>query len=159
MVAVGAAGLAWGRRRAVAFVLVGVSVFPFSQMWHVGSRSTNLPTLDGIRYVMESVAPTETVMDGWTGLGVFRPHAYFFFFLHEELRAMLTDDERRRLVEDLEAGRIAPKLVILDKDLRAVSDDLTRFVEERYEPVGRHDIWKRKGTTRELSLRTGEKVP
>jgi hypothetical protein len=125
----------------VSILLLGVSVFPLSQVWYVSSRETNGSTLDGIRYVMETLAPTETVMDGWTGLGVFRPHAHFYFFLHSELRAMLGEDDRRRLVDDLRSGRIAPKLVVLDAHLRAVSDELTRFVEQRYEPSGKHEIW------------------
>jgi hypothetical protein len=75
------------------------------------------------------------VLDGFSGLGLFRPPAYDYPFLHDEIRKMLSDADRARLLSGLRSGAIAPKLVILDEHLRAVSPQVTAFIEEHYVPV------------------------
>ena len=34
-------------------------------------------------------APGDMVLEGGSGAGVFRPHGFFYFFPHEEIRAMI----------------------------------------------------------------------
>jgi 4-amino-4-deoxy-L-arabinose transferase-like glycosyltransferase len=131
------------RYLAGAVLLVVLSLYPLQQM-HAAFGWKNDATLTELRYVLENTSPHETTMDGWTGRGVFRPHAYFYFFLHPEIRAMLPAGERERLLEDLRAGRVAPALLFLDGNLRELSPEVTAFFEERYEPVGLGPIWRRR---------------
>ena len=42
-----------------------------------------------VRYVLDHTSPEQTVMDGFTGAGMFRPHAWFYFFVHGEIRPLL----------------------------------------------------------------------
>ena len=100
--------------------------------------------LQGIRYVMEHTRTDQTVLDGTTGCGVFRPHAFFYAFLNWELRAMLSSEEKERLLTDLRAGRIAPQAIGLDDDLAYLSDELTDYVENNYVRVGVGQIWMRR---------------
>ena len=97
-----------------------------------------------MRLVLALTAPGETVMDGFTGAGVFRPHAYDYFFLHDEIRARLGAPEIGRLRVALRDGEIAPAVVLFDDDLRALPDDIPAFLAENYEPAGDALVWKRK---------------
>lgn len=131
------------KQAAAAALLLSVAL-PVLRALPSAVDEKNGTQLELIRYVQEHTKPTDTVMDGWTGLGVFRPHAFFYSFLHGEVRAMLTDDDRRRLLSGLESGSIRPELVVLDRDLRAVSPPVTAFFESHYEPVVGNFLWKRK---------------
>jgi hypothetical protein len=65
--------------------------------------------------------------------GVFRSHAYFYFFILQELRNQLTDADRRELLDGLRSGCIAPRLIFLDKDLCDSSPEVTAFLRRNYE--------------------------
>ncbi len=132
------------RQLALALVLAAASVHPLLRLAQTSPGWTNSARLGAIRYVLAQTTPQDTVMDGWTGVGVFRPHAYPYFFLHREIQATLTDAQRRALLADLRAGRIAPTLIFYDRFLRALSSDFRAFFEERYAPVGYGPIWRRK---------------
>jgi hypothetical protein len=138
-----------GARDWVLFLLLfAISVYPASAMLEIlnPSNTKYQKTLDGVRYVFEHTEPTDEVMDGFTGLGVFRPHAYFYLLLLTEIRAMITEEEHSRLLADLGAGRIAPKLVFFDGNLRRFSSQVASFVEQNYEPMGEGVIWRPRQT-------------
>jgi hypothetical protein len=97
--------------------------------------------LGRIRLVLATTSARDTVLDGFTGAGVFRPHAWHYFFLHDEIRALLGPAERSRLLGDLRDGRIAPAVVLLDDDLRALSPEVTAFLEAGYAPAGDPVVW------------------
>ena len=40
------------------------------------------------------------------GTAVFRPHPLYYFFMHGELRVMLTESEKDAYVDALESGRV-----------------------------------------------------
>lgn len=100
--------------------------------------------LGRLRFVLATTSPADTVMDGFTGAGVFRPHAYYYFFLHEEIRALLGAPEIARLRGELRDGEIAPALVLYDDDLRALPAEITSFIEENYAPTQDPVVWRRK---------------
>lgn len=100
--------------------------------------------LGRMRLVLTTTAPDETVMDGFTGAGAFRPHAYYYFFLHEEIRALLGAAHIARLRGELRDGEIAPAVVLFDDDLRALPGEITSFLRENYQPSGDALVWRRK---------------
>jgi hypothetical protein len=104
---------------------------------------TNAVQLADLTFVMSHSSPDDTVMDGWRGMGVFRPHAWYYYFLHPEARGMLPPQQLERFLDDLEAGRVAPKLIVMDNNLRALSDRFVAFVQQNYHDAG-NDIWVRK---------------
>jgi hypothetical protein len=142
------------RTLALVFFLMVLSAAPLKRM-HDAFDLRNTAQLDEIRYILAHTAPTDTIMDGFTGSGVFRPHAYFYFFPHYGIRTMLTDEDRHELLKNLYSGRIAPKLILFDKSLRSLSPAITAFFEENYQPVGRGEIWQRQEKT---ILRAGDKA-
>jgi hypothetical protein len=85
-----------------------------------------------LRYVFESTNPTDLVMDGWQGTGVFRPHAFHYFFVHEELLPMLPPERVQAFVAALTRGKIRPRLIALDKNLIGLGSGFVRFVEQNY---------------------------
>ncbi len=119
---------------AVASLLL-LSCQPLLRLHRTFSRG-NWATLQGIRYAMRNSAPWEPGLDGFTGLGVFRPHAFFYAFQNSHTLAIQTEEERRALFEDLATGRVAPKLVYWNHLLKeAVPPQVAAFVETHYAPA------------------------
>jgi 4-amino-4-deoxy-L-arabinose transferase-like glycosyltransferase len=100
--------------------------------------------LGRIRFVLGQTTAEETVMDGFTGAGVFRPHAWFYFFLHDEIRALLGAPQIGRLRAQLREGEIAPALVVFDDELQQMHREITSFLRDNYEPTGDPLVWRRK---------------
>jgi hypothetical protein len=99
--------------------------------------------LKELAYVFANSAPSDPVLDGWRGLGVFRPHAWFWFGLPADVRMMISAEELGAFLDDLETGRVRPRLVVADFNLVAVSPRLVAFVRRHY-TYGAYDIWVRK---------------
>ncbi len=128
---------------ALAVVVLLLGLDPLLQMPAL-FRDRNDGQLAALRCVLENTTRNDTVMDGWQGLGVFRPHAWFYWMLHNEIRAMLTSQQIRQLRDDLRRGKVAPAAVNLDNDLRSLSPEITAFFEEAYAPAGIDSIRLRK---------------
>lgn len=101
-------------------------------------------TLDQVGWVIDHTGRDDTVLDGFSGLGVFRPHAWFYFYPNEDIRPLIDYGEVAALVKALQNGRVAPRLAIVDRDLQEVDSDLLLFLKENYEPVGMTEIWERR---------------
>ena len=77
--------------------------------------------------VSSDAPPQDTVLDGWTGSGVFRDHAYYYYFLHGEVRSMLTPKESSDdIVKALREKRT--KIVIYDGNVQALSQEVRAYV-------------------------------
>jgi hypothetical protein len=85
-----------------------------------------------LREVFDSTKPTDLVMDGWEGTGVFRPHAFYYFFLHDESVAMLPPKRVAAYLDALTSGKIRPRLIALDDHLIALGSRFLRFVKRNY---------------------------
>ncbi len=128
---------------AAAVFLTALSIHSIKQVSDAFLWRNDI-TLRSVRYLHEHTSPADTIMDGWKGFGVFRPHAYFYYFLHEEIRTMLSEEQRSALLDDLEGGRIRPKFIILDEHLRGFFPRLSRFFFDHYAPSADPLIWERK---------------
>jgi 4-amino-4-deoxy-L-arabinose transferase-like glycosyltransferase len=85
-----------------------------------------------VEYVLANTGPDESVFDGYTGHGLFRPHAYFFWFLHQEVQAMLPEsDKGARLIAALEASR--PAMAIADNWVAALPQEVQAYLANHYE--------------------------
>jgi len=138
------------RDLALTVLVLLVSIYPLKEIGDA-FRWRNDAERDEIAYVLENTTPTETFMDGWTGRGVFRPHAFFYWFLHGEVRAMLTEEQKANLLADLRSGRIAPTLIAADGNLRDISPEITAFFDANYEPVGKGVLARRRRTSSEAT--------
>jgi hypothetical protein len=89
-----------------------------------------------LQFVFEHTGPTDRVLDGWLGTGVFRPAPHYYFFMHSELLAMLTTSEREAYLDALTSGSDRPALITLDDELRALGPRFLDFVRRNYESFG-----------------------
>ena len=103
----------------------------------------NTETLDGMRFVGASTGPTDPVLDGFSGLAWFRPHAFRYWFLHPGVRARLSPADVASVLTLVDACATRPRVVILDDHLRALSPDLAPAVTRFYRPSDMANIWVR----------------
>jgi len=129
----------WVRTRArkgtrglvVAGLGVGLAILPFFAL-RGAYRDGNEPQLARLREVYQRTAPTDLVMDGWEGTGVFRPHAFHYFFLHAEAVAMLPPQDLSLYLDKLESGAVRPALIALDENLVSLGPRFVAFVHRHY---------------------------
>src|SRR4051812_20344448 len=121
------------RARAPLFALaaIALAVLPALAL-RDGFHYRNDDQLAKLRQVFETTRPTDVVMDGWQGMGVFRPHAFRYFFLHEETRAMLPRPRWDAYMDALENGTIRPRLIVMDENLAAMGPRFLAFVHRNY---------------------------
>lgn len=96
-----------------------------------------------VQEVMTRVGPESAVFDGYSGYGVFRPHAYPYWLLHDEMITMLTPDQRSRQVLDvLRDTRV--KVAIRDEFSRLLPQEVQQFLDDHFEPVPGGPVWVRR---------------
>jgi 4-amino-4-deoxy-L-arabinose transferase-like glycosyltransferase len=86
-----------------------------------------------LRYVLEKTGPNDVVMDGIEGMGLFRPHAIYFYFLHAESLEMLTREQLDVYVDELINGKVHPRLIALDDNLISLGIRFLHFVRTNYQ--------------------------
>ncbi|HGE73031.1 TPA: hypothetical protein ENX78_19510 [Candidatus Poribacteria bacterium] len=132
------------KKRKYAFMLIaiGMTAHPIDQMITQFSQR-NDGQMANIMYIMENTTPDDAVLDGWQGFGFLRPHAYYYFFLHGEMRAMLSEKEK---TDDLikSAEERNTKIVIYDGDMRALPQKTQDYIKENYVHTGFGDLYVRK---------------
>ncbi len=130
------------RKLALTLLLVGMLAFPFQQMCEQ-LKSRNDGILREIEYILENTSPEDTILTGWRGSGVFRPHAYFYFFLHSELLAMLDEKQKGEdVVQVLETKR--PKIIVYDGAVKSLLPVVQKYIQKHYEPTGVGVLYRRK---------------
>jgi len=104
----------------VAVLLIALSLHQIDHMYkELGS--TNEPQLKRLRYLLTNTSPTDSVMDGWSGLGVFRRSAWHYPFIHGDIPLMLKQEERNQLLEGLQSGQIAPEIIVPNQAMLSIS--------------------------------------
>jgi len=125
----------------LVILLAGIIGNPLS---HAAKRDYvhNAPQRAYIRIVAEETGPNDCVFDGWSGYGFFRPHAYYYYFLHREIRAMLTEEE---LGEDIVRAlrRVEPEIVIYDENIHRLGEEVRAYIQENYRAMGVGNLYRR----------------
>jgi hypothetical protein len=113
-----------------------LSLAPLSRFRAAFDRG-NWGTLQAIEYVIRNSSPSETTFDGFTGLGLFRPQAFYHHFQHPHAFELQTEEEHREMLAALRSGRALPKMIFWSHYLReAVTPEIAAFLEEHYVPSG-----------------------
>jgi hypothetical protein len=116
--------------------VVLLSIVPLARLREAFDRG-NWGTLQGIEYVLRNSSPRETTFDGFTGLGLFRPQAFYHHFQHPHAFLLQSEQEHREMLEALRSGRAMPKMIFWSHYLRdSVTPEIAAFLEENYVESG-----------------------
>jgi len=122
-------------RRHIFICVISLVIFACA-FNHVCSQFkwSNKDQIADIRYIMETTSSSDTIQDGFQGLGVFRPHAYYYWFLHPEIQAML---DQKKLSDDLIAfmEKNKTKIVIYDDFLKALPEKFQQYIGSHFKPA------------------------
>lgn len=126
-----------------AWGLALLLAFPVVEQWDYFRQQSNDRQRARVEFVLANTGPDDPVFDGYSGYGVFRPHAYRYWFLHDEVQLMLSDDERGpQVIEALERSRTP--IAIVDRWSAALPTEVQRYISEKYRPTEFPDIRVRK---------------
>jgi 4-amino-4-deoxy-L-arabinose transferase-like glycosyltransferase len=130
------------REYAAMLIAIGIIAHPLDQMINQLSQR-NDGQIANIQYILDNTSPSEAVLDGWSGYGFLRPQAYYYYFLHGEMRAMLTEKE---LTDDLikSVEEHNTKIIIYDGDMRALPQKTRDYITNNYVPTKMGDLYIRK---------------
>jgi hypothetical protein len=92
--------------------------------------------LGRLHVVYVETGPGDRVLDGWLGTNVFRPAPHYYFFMHSELQAMLTEREKAAYLEAITSDARKPALIALDDELRALGPRFLEYVGRNYVSFG-----------------------
>jgi hypothetical protein len=125
-------GRAGARVSLVACAAVALSIWPVIDLRRSLDIRNDLQ-MERLRFVYAHTGPADRVLDGWLGTNVFRPAPHYYFFMHSELQAMLTESEREAYLDALTSGNDRPALIALDVELVALGPRFLKFVRDNYE--------------------------
>ncbi|HJS58575.1 MAG TPA: hypothetical protein VKA01_10775 [Vicinamibacteria bacterium] len=137
----------WTRRRpalsadvVLTVFALAISVLPAVRLREAFTRG-NWSTLQGLRWVMANSAPWETTLDGFSGLGAFRPAAFYHPFVNSHTRYVMGAAEVDAMAASLRSGRVLPRIAFLDNDLReGLNPEALAFVEKHYSGIHQEPI-------------------
>ncbi len=128
--------------RAALWLAVLVA-FPLVQQADWIFKKPNDAQRRRVDYVMRTTAPDDTVFDGYSGYGLFRTHAYRYWFLHDEVQAMLSREQKgREVIAALERQRTP--VVIDDQYVDTLPAELRNYIHRMYQRTSFPDIKRRR---------------
>jgi len=99
------------RARAATTALI-VAAAAISYVNYVRTFAPMAPQIEEMAWVMQHTTPRDAYLGGSPGAALFRPHAWFYFFL---TGAFAGDADYRALEAALESGAGRPRLVVMDR--------------------------------------------
>jgi uncharacterized membrane protein len=102
--------------------------------------------LNRLRYVVEKTPARATVLRSWSAGVAFRPPAFRYFSLHDEIRAVIPKPEMDALAGDLRSGKVAPEIIEMDKAMADMPPEILTQLKAGWAPVGVGQLWRRKPT-------------
>lgn len=115
-------------------LLAAVLLLPGSLGLAAERRDTNDEQFAKLEYVWENTAEDEFVFDCWSGLYVFRPHAFFYHFLGPDIWPTLERIDRSILRRDLlEALRATePRVAFADSECKKLPAPVRLYIQKHY---------------------------
>lgn len=134
----------WNSKRYTRVACLGLALaclLPLVNQLSWLRRPGNSPQRRAIEFVHENVAPHEAVFDGYSGYGVFRPHAYKYWFLHDEMQQMLSEHERSTGIIDRLAHPTV-RAAVRDEYSRELPNVVQTYLDEHFSQSHRR-VWLR----------------
>ncbi|MGQ0637646.1 MAG: ArnT family glycosyltransferase [Planctomycetaceae bacterium] len=128
------------RWRAVVTLLAVLGMFHAAVRnldTHVWPNHEQIATMGEVH---AAAGPEESVLDGFSGYGALRPHAYYYWWINEYSLALMTPAERGpELLAALEAA--PPAVVLLDSELERTPPEVLDWIRANYRPGARSPMW------------------
>lgn len=130
-------------RSPAHLVVALILVFPLvEQVDFINDRPNHYQRVR-VEYVLQHTKPGDPVFYGYDGYGVFRPHVYKYWFLHDEMQMMLSDREREReIIDSIE--RIRPPILIHDRWVKRLPASFQEYVARHYRDTEYEEIKRRR---------------
>jgi hypothetical protein len=142
--------------RAIALplllVVVGIATVPPVKTKYEELAHRNRKVTEGALWAINNTAPEDTILDGWTGIGVFRKQSWHYGFLHGEIPPMIPQRERDSLMKDLRSGHIHPRIIADDENIWILHESLRPWVELNYDHREDLGIFVRRGLERASAM-------
>jgi 4-amino-4-deoxy-L-arabinose transferase-like glycosyltransferase len=104
------------------------------------ARWSNAEQVTAIEAVNRHVSPDGRVLDGFTGYGVLRPHAWYYWWINEYSLALIPQRDREAgLLHVLEES--PPAAVLFDSNLELLPRRVVDWIEAHYEPADPAVLW------------------
>ena len=115
-------------------VLAVVLLVPGSLGFAAERRITNDEQFAKLEYVWENTREDEAVFDCWSGLYLFRPHAFFYHFLGPDIRPTLDRIDRAILRRDLLKAlrETKPRVAFADSNCRQLPVEVRAYIRNHY---------------------------
>ena len=111
------------------------------------------PQIEAMTWVMQHTSPRDAYLGGSPDAALFRPHAWFYFFL---TGAFAADSDFRALESALESGSMHPRLVVMDTYfLQRAPAPLVAYVAARFRRA-HGDLYLRQSEYGRPTLNTSE---
>jgi Dolichyl-phosphate-mannose-protein mannosyltransferase len=102
--------------------------------------------MNRLRYVVEKTPPQATVLRSWSAGVAFRPPAFRYFSLHDEIRAVIPKPEMNALAVEIKNGKVAPEIIEMDKAMGAMPPEILTQLKAGWAPAGVGQLWRRMPT-------------
>jgi hypothetical protein len=126
-------------RRDVGLTIAAAAMCVPTVFWLFGQHFylPRTEQINRIALVHRLVPSSESILDGSTGYGCLRPHAFYFWCIDAHVTALLLRDG---LADDLleTVLQAKPKLILYDENLHRLVRNAEPPIEKLYEPV---KIW------------------
>lgn len=134
--------------RLMAFVLVAVIGMSYGLLriqdalaWSQTAQRERVEELNRL------VGVHQTVLDGFTGYGALRRHAYYYWWINEFSLGLMTPDERGTLLLSA-LKKNPPAAILFDRNLRQLPPDVVNWLETNYQPM-QEPLWRPKSKSSE----------
>ena len=138
------AGHTWSSRFAALLICV-LAMQPIVSFSNE-HKTLNDRQLEILQYVWNICDEEDSVFDCWTGLYVFRPHAFFYHFLGPDIYPTLIKMDKNILQRDLldALQEQKPKIVIKDRLFAELPVRVQQYIHGNYQPGKYSFIWQRR---------------
>jgi len=126
--------------KAVPLVLIILmAVHPLNKL--IGETNQgNRGQLEKINFILTHTSVNDCVMSGWPDYGFLRKQAYYYGFLHDEIRLVLSENERSNLVIKA-INEKQPGIISFDKDMKRLHPSVCQLIRQQYHWAGIGDLY------------------
>jgi hypothetical protein len=126
---------------AVLAVLFGIAALNLNDALHLPDVSDWRRKLE---YIVTQTPPNATIMGGWSTGIAYRKPAFFYWFLHSEIRPQVSVLAWQSLATGLRNGSVRPEIIDFDGAIERLPPGIVAYLRSAYAPTGIGTLWRRR---------------